>query len=163
VRTPSPWPSRGSLDWREESLGPRSLRESKSVDVLASTMSFRKDGRRPMTSQCQSASSLSSADTVDAYSHSRHWRSSFNLHANDDPPPLTPAGRATTRAQLHMMRRRQAMAENATWFDTTRSVLPQGRTLGSPGKSPQAERFTHLDDSVRGRTKWWGTSSLYAR
>ena len=39
-----------------------------------------------MMSQCHSASSLSAADTVDAYSHSRHWRSSFNLHANDDPP-----------------------------------------------------------------------------
>ena len=158
---------RGSRTQESLSLGPRSLCESKSVDVLASTMPFRKDGRRPMTSQCHSASSLSSmlssADTVDAYSHSRHWRSSFNLHANDNPPPLTPAGRATTRAQLHEMRRRQAMAENATWFDTTRSVLPQGRTLGAPGKSPQAERFTHLDDSVRGRTKWWGTSSLYAR
>ena len=49
-------------------------------------MSFRKDGCRPMMSQCHSASSLSAADTVDAYSHSRHWRSSFNLHANDDPP-----------------------------------------------------------------------------
>ena len=47
---------------------------------------------------------LSSADTVDAYSNSRHWRSSFNLHANDDPRPLGPAGRATTRAQLHEMR-----------------------------------------------------------
>ena len=111
MRTPSPWPSRGSLDWREESLGPRSLRESKSVDVLASTMSFRKDGRRPMTSQCQSASSLSSADTVDAYSHSRHWRSSFNLHTNDAPPrPLArpPRGAhhdARTRARLHEMKR----------------------------------------------------------
>ena len=63
-----------------------------------------------MMSQCHSASSLSAADTVDAYSHSRHWRSSFNLHANDDPPrPLArpPRGArhdARTRAQLHEMK-----------------------------------------------------------
>jgi hypothetical protein len=38
VRTPSPRPSRDSLDWREERLGPRSLLESESVHVLASTM-----------------------------------------------------------------------------------------------------------------------------
>ena len=63
-----------------------------------------------MMSQCHSASSLSAADTVDAYFHSRHWRSSFNLHANDDPPrPLArpPRGArhdARTRAQLHEMK-----------------------------------------------------------
>jgi len=58
-------------------------------DVLASTMihvfpqGWLPANDEPMP---QRQHSLSAADTVDAYSHSRHWRSSFNLHANDDPP-----------------------------------------------------------------------------
>ena len=81
-------------------------------DVLASTMihvfpqGWLPANDEPMP---QRQHSLSAADTVDAYSHSRHWRSSFNLHANDDPPrPLArpPRGARRTRAQfqLHEMR-----------------------------------------------------------
>lgn len=86
-----------------------------------------------MMSQCHSASSLSAADTVDAYSHSRHWRSSFNLHANDDPPrPLArpPRGArhdARTRAQLHEMKHAGILSRDRE--DGGRRVSELPRTL----------------------------------
>lgn len=150
VQTPSQWPSRAALDWREESLG-----RCRSVDVLSTTISFTPDGRRPEKSRA--------VGLVAPYTRSLSSRSSFNLHADDDPPPLSPNGRPTTRAQLLDMRRRQAMEENASWFMSTRSVLPQGRTLGAPGKA-HMRRFSHLDDGNGGglgREKWWGNQPLY--
>ena len=91
-----------------------------------------------MMSQCHSASSLSAADTVDAYFHSRHWRSSFNLHANDDPPrPLArpPRGArhdARTRAQLHEMKHAGVSRDREREDGGTRvSELPRSYVRGA--------------------------------
>ena len=78
------------------------------------------------------------------------------------PPFVSPTHRkAATRSELLDLRRKQSLSENAIWFDTMRTTLPQGRSLAAPGLRANAPpHLTYLEGN-RGFAKWWGTEAIY--
>jgi hypothetical protein len=110
-------------------------------------------------------------------------------HAPFASPPLPT--RPRTKAELLDARRARAVHENESWYSTMRTTLPQGRTIGAPGRRLDApQRLSFLEaasgtyatrgrspstlvrqrrnlpeqscvDARTGRDKWWGTTPLH--